>query len=384
MLYSEEKYIMKKIISAILCFVIALFTFVSCTDDVIGDIPEGLKPPVEKEKLTLNLHIICEDVTSKNAQITVAQRIADYTEEKYSTRVNIKYSYASTYEADLEQALNNGTADIVLLNSKSLADKLHEEKKLAELSAYISGNEYGMLNAKIASSLLKAYSTGDKIYSIPNNHVVGRYEYVVINRDIADFLAFGSEAQLKSINNDVAIADFENLVETNRALLEENNLMSSTDTVEKAVKKVFGNYEQKAEWEAKKAPQYACNVLSLPNSYDEIIGGIYSSFGIISTTKSVDRAMEILYAINTDVTLHNYLLYGIEETNYKPGENIGDPIVRITKEENESCAYYVNPLYTGDIFVSYYCVDLGWTKDVETFGNLQNHESVYVNPNANQ
>ncbi len=373
---------MKKTISALLCLIFAIFALVGCADDVIGEYLENYEKPAEKEKLSLNLHIICEDDTAKNAQITVAQRIADYTAGKYDTTVNVIYSYADDYEATVDKAISDGKADIVLINSKSMMDEFYENRYLADLTDYIVGDKYGTLNARIADALIDAYTTDilieenivQKLYCVPNNHVVGQYKYVIVNRDVAEFFYKGSPAELAKFNTQEAYESFKSLVSDpeNWNKLVDKGIVKSDDTVDSYVNIVYGMYQDKEVWESK---GFACNVLEKPNVDVE---AEFSAFGIMADTQNVERAMEILYAINTDATLHNYLLYGIAGTNYAFTEENGDTIVRENREDHKNSFYRMNPIYTGDIFGSYYCEELGWTKDAENYGTYQNKEAVYV------
>ncbi len=375
---------MKKLISFILCLSCAVFVLAGCSEDIIGEYLENYEKPVQKEKISINLHIICEDDTSKNAQITVAQRIADYTAGKYDTTVNVIYSYADDYEATLDKAISDKEADIVLINSKSMMDKLYEERYLADLTEYLAGNTYGTLNARIAKALLDAYKTEtlvnesieDRLYCVPNNHIVGQYKYIVVNRDVAEYFYKGSPAELAKFDNEEVYEDFKAIVSEpeNWNQLINKGLVEADASVDDYVNIVSGMYQNKAIWESR---GYACNILEMPAVDTD---NCFSAFGIIADTYNVDRAMEILYAVNTDETLHNYLLYGIVGTNYKlTGEN-NDTVVRESDEENKNSFYRINPLYAGDIFASYYCEELGWNKEAEIYGTTQNLEAVYLKP----
>ena len=101
---------------------------------------------------------------------------------------------------------------------------------------------------------------------------------------------------------------------------------------------------------------------------------VYSSaFGILAGTENKDRAMEIIYAINTDVELRNYLQYGVEYTNYTV---VDDLVVPTTDPDS---LYVMNLLYTGDVFNALYCEAEGfvkWNEDAKKFGELQNADSV--------
>ncbi len=372
---------MKKIISSILCLILAVVMLVGCSDDVIGAYIEKYPKPEEKEDISLNLYVICDDKTSDNAKVTVSQRIADYTSGKYDTTVNVVYSSASEYEGVVRTAIAAGKADIVLINSQSLMNELYTQSLLANLTEYIKGDTYGTLNARIATALLNAYAIDDQLYCVPNNHVIGEYTYLVVNRNMAEYFYMGSPSELASFDTVEEYASLKTLFETDGDLsgaqtiknqLLEAGLVTDLDInapIDSYVNIVTGMYEDKAAWEA---VGYACNVVSMPTvSLDN-----YSAYAILSNTVNVERAMEIVYALNTDETFHNYLQYGISGTNYMSYEE--GYVVRMSGENDKNSFYYMNPLYTGDIFASYYCEELGWDENAKYYGNLQNHEAVFV------
>lgn len=190
---------MKKFLSAILCLVLTILMLVSCGDKDIGSYIDKYEKPKVKEELTYNLYIICEDGTSSNAIKNVQRRIADYTgNSDMQTTLNVKYFTESEYESVVLNKKLDGTeaqADILLINSADLMDKLIEADRLADITQYINGNyEYAKLNAQIANSLMKGSliekldENGDvvlKNYCVPNNYVVGSYKYITIDSQVA-------------------------------------------------------------------------------------------------------------------------------------------------------------------------------------------------------
>ena len=84
--------------------------------------------------------------------------------------------------------------------------------------------------------------------------------------------------------------------------------------------------------------------------------------------------MEIVYAINTDENLHNYLTYGIIGTNYSFDASTNT--VTIHNDLSSNSNYFVNPLYTGDIFTSYFCEEYGWNLVAKNNAEIQNKEAI--------
>ncbi|MBQ7332998.1 MAG: hypothetical protein IJW38_01445, partial [Clostridia bacterium] len=179
---------MKKLLSMLVCLVLICGMLVSCDDDrVFGSfLPnyDDYEPEVE-EKLTLNLYIITDDVTAENAKDTVALNINLYTTRNYNTELKVHYLTAAKYQSKVTEEVNASDADsanIVLINSLSMMTNLIKSEKLADLTEYLKTDEYGALNVNIASALLEGAKINGKVYAIPNNHIVGEYEYLVIDK----------------------------------------------------------------------------------------------------------------------------------------------------------------------------------------------------------
>jgi len=373
---------MKKILSVLLCFVLALGCLVGCGEDIIGeyiDQYEGLITP-PKPHMSLNLYIICGAETTENAKVTVKQRIADYTENKYNTTVNVFYlsaeGYADAVGAKLAADSEN-RADIFLINSPEMMNSLMAGEHLADLTDFLQGKTYGTLNAQIAASLLDASAIMvggvDRYFCLPNNHVVGRYdsasdtvannesayEFLIINKKAAQCFYLGSQSQLDSFTS----------YESTEALRAEMDAHPELGYVSsECVEGVSGNYVDIAAY---KSAGYACNILKYPSA--TVTGAYSAAFGINSALSAdAERAMEILFAINTDTELRNYLQFGIQGTNYVFDDN--DAVVR---NSDGNSVYYMDPLYTGNVFTMYYCEELGWTEAAKNNADAQNRASVF-------
>ena len=257
---------MKKLLSAFLCIVMLALTLVSCAEDPIGDyLDEYDYVPTTIEELTLNLYIITDDATTENAKETVRQRIAQYTQDKYHTALNVKYVSAAEYASVVTTVTAEGAtdrADIVLVTSKPMFDELNGKNLLCDLTEYYGMNDFGKLNVQIASDLLNAsmipFDEAEgtyKLYTVPNNHVIGKYTYLVFSKEIArhyyveqDVSAYESIAELSASNLwlDLLLdgknpADYvkevvctaeerEALLEANYAILLEEFKVSDSDT----------------------------------------------------------------------------------------------------------------------------------------------------------
>ena len=220
---------------------------------------------------------------------------------------------------------------------------------------------YGKLNTIVAESLLDVAKSEGSFYVVPNNHVVGYYEYLLIDKATARDALNYSNTELLSYTTYEQTAEL-------RAKMAENGYDPDS-----CVKIVTGKYEDRALYTQ---AGYYCNIINCPQATEE---EVYSSaFAIGAGCEYPERAMEIIYAINTDEELRNTLQYGIKGTNYNLDGN--GNVVRVSDAEN---TYRMNPLYTGNLFLLYYCNEIGWTKDVADNGRLQNDASVpYTGPES--
>ena len=134
------------------------------------------------------------------------------------------------------------------------------------------------------------------------------------------------------------------------------------------VKVVSGDYSDKAIYEAE---GYICNVSSYPQvTEDEAFA---SSFAIVNGIQYPDRAMEILYLLNSDKYFRNLLQYGVEGVNYVKDNN-----GNIVSSLEGDGVYNMNMLYTGSAFLLYNSEM--WTKEMNDIGLAQNKESVVAIP----
>lgn len=353
---------MKKGIALILCLALFCTLLVGCNEDTIDQIKDYRKdydyePPVI-EDVVLDMYVIADNVTEYAAQ-TVVRQINQYTESVFKATLNIHYVPAASYNDTVMENLD--TADIVLINSKSMLDTLVMQDKLADLSSFVSTNQYGKLGVTIANALLDAARVGDNLYCIPNNHLVTPYKYVRINKSVISGTYNYSEPKLREVNTAEA-------VETLKEALAAKGAEAAT--VSDNVVLFDGRYEDKATWEAQ---GWIVNVLSVPAANDE--EAFTSAFGIIKSDIDADRSMQLIYAFTMDEYLHNLLQYGFKGTNYTE-EVDADGNVYVTRIKDGRNDYIMNPLYTGDIFGLSYCEELGITPAFKKNGALQNKDAV--------
>lgn len=357
---------MKRIISLLLCLVMMCTLLVGCGENEIGSYLENY-PETDKKvsDITLNMYVIVGEGTTQNAKETVQNIVKQYTYSKFKTNLVLNYVTEDAYEATVREAVkgdNTNGAHIVLVNSFDFMKELVDGGYTANLTPYLDSREYGRLGGEITESLMQASKiTNSKIngeiHSIPNDRVLGEYEYLVINKAVArDMLHYSNEI-LSSYKTD---EDIEVLIDEIEGL----GLDAS-----KYVYRKSGAYELKAEIEAE---GNFCNVTKYPTVDEDV--AFSSAFVIVNRDKNyVDRAMEILYELHNpdDHYFRNLLQYGVEITNYLVDEK--GNVVSFTEGDN---VYNMNPIYTGNLFYALYSEAKGWNVTVKNNGKLQNDESV--------
>ena len=350
---------MKKLLLFILCLSLACGMMVSCSEDEIGSyLPNYDYKPEVKEELTLNLYLITNPETDKNAMDTVSQMISQYTEREFKAKLNVTYLTADEYYEKVSAAVDadgNTGANIVLITSPAMMNDFISRGKIAILNKYFESDEFGSLNVSIPEALLEEATLEGNIVAVPNNRIIGEYEYLVINKDVAIIKNYGVPSEVASYTS---LEDASELIDT----LTKNGYNASD-----YIYTCRGGYALKAELEAQ--GNY-CNVVTYPTADNVTAFG--SAFAVINRGENYnERAMQIIYAINTDTYLRNLLQYGVFGTNYTLDDD--GNVISVKSGVN---VYSMNPEYTGNVFKLYYSPEIGWTKTVADNGMLQNDQSV--------
>lgn len=348
---------MKKILALFLFFVLSSGMLISCGNDFE---PGAYLPNYDYkeevvEDLTINICLITDNATTENAKNTVAQMVNQYTQTQFHTTVNVKFFTEDEYAAGIANDVNSGSANIILITSDTMLNDLVGKGKIAILNQYYLSDKYGTLNVQIPEALLDASYLGNNIVTVPNNRIIGEYEYLVINKEVAIQKNYGVPSEVaayKTLEDAKALMD----------VMTENGYNASD-----YVYTVKGDYALKATLEA--AGNY-CNVITYPTVTSAF--AFSSAFAVVNKDEvHNERAMQIIYEINSNSYLRNLLQYGVKGTNYTVDEN-GD-IIRVKEGDN---VYFMNPAYTGDMFKLDYCSEIGWNAVVANNGARQNEESV--------
>lgn len=394
---------MKKIICILLCIAMCCFVLVGCADETIGadlDLEDYQYVPEVREAVELDFYIIVGEGTTDHAISTVERMINSRLADLYNTTLDIHYVTESEYVDTVVAAASasgEDRADIVLIAGYDMFNTLYSNQSLVNLNAFYSSKEFGKLatNRMILSPLLQASVVQEQVggktvsvkYVVPNNHVVGSYEYIMVHRKMAEFLGYTLDDidLMTSMDSEVLLALQQRVIDESTALTE-----AGYNPDECVVHVAEAGYSLRNDYIAN---GYICNVASAPVVDAE--EAHISSFGIVKRegddgsgkyTEHYTRCMEVIYAINTDDGVRNLLQYGVENTNYFVDEdNSTSDGITVTLSTDESSVYNMSIIYTGPLFNAYYCDALGWNAEVEAAGRAQNSDSsLFTSPVVGQ
>lgn len=379
---------MKRIFSVLLCLLLVGTMLVGCGDNSLDEFQThrneyDYKPEVIPD-LTLTIYVPTDDRTTTTAMEDVQRQINQYTVAQYHTTLNIVYvntkteGFRTDYKTTALAAAKNPerSVNIMLVNDYDMAKELYDNDMLVELGAFLDTTTYGYLNVDIASALLDAAKMEDGMWWLPNNHVIGNsgfdhetaYEYVVIRRDVVEQVFNYPYSEL--LGCDTAQEVQELRAGLNEVIENNDRLAEYKDKVDELVFLETGNYIQK---QAREKQGYVCNVYAAPSA--KIQATAASAFVILKDESITDdagnaladgvyadRAMRIIYELNRNTYLHNLFLYGIANSNYTVADTFeGKSVVERVTNNN---SYYMDPLYTGNIFTSFYCIEAGYMPEV--------------------
>ena len=399
---------MKKLLSLLLCIILVSFSLVSCGQDIIGEYLShyNTDTTTDDQIEKLNFYIITGSGTSAEAKITVPQNINTYLKEKYEIELNIKYYTEEEYAAALGTAMQTANEaerpDIILINSYDLY--VANKDQLVSLNGYYSSREYRSINTIVDPALLAVSAEADEsgepvYYTVPNNHVIGEYKYVVIDISMARDILHFSTAEIEAMNTEESVEPLKAAIAeyyTTQLGASESELPA---LIEKHVSIVSGNYaaKQLLEYGVEKASditegalkKYCVNINTYPITTKE--EAHLSAFAIVKHLndegnnteeqqavfdKHYNKCMKIIYALNTDAQLKNMLQYGYVNTNYK--------FIKNDKNENtdyiqlifgDAVTYEMNNIYTGNIYISYFCEENAWNEQVLSDIKKQNGDA---------
>ena len=398
---------MKKLLSLMLCIVLVCLALVGCSEDVIGEyLPNYQTGGVTDDQIEkLNFYIITGENTSSDAIITVPQNINTYLKEKYHIELNIEYltefstenqekPYADMVYDAMNTTVEDNRPDIVLINSADMFDKLYADNELLALNTapfdFYNG-DFRSLNKTVDPSLLAASLIDNAYYTVPNNHVIGHYEYIVIDKTMARDILHFSPDELADMTTE------ESLEELKNAIIAYDSTLDVNDYVKVITDGYYTDYEtlqyvNLQSGETSKSKVNFVNIKAYPNATKE--QAFLSAFAIVKhldddgdptkyseekvalLNKHYTKCMKIIYALNNDAEFKNMLQYGYVGTNYSFVTNEKNENTNyITLNTNKTVRYEMNNIHTGDPFISYYCESISWNETIHNNWLRQNADA---------
>lgn len=454
----------KKLLCLLLCLVSVLtLSFSGCGEEDDDSLNEEASA---RQAVSINMLLISEEKISAETEALVEEAFNELTQAKFTTKVDLVFLTEDEYFEVLDEKLiaaaeykeNAALTDIVLpglsaeetgeveettaetivnelgqrllkypdidehqidiifLAGKDLLVKYASEGKLKSLDTNLNATSK-ILKDYIYPSFLEQVVYEKNTYAIPNNHLIGEYTYLLVNKELAekyyiDVTKISSFADCEDLiteigTNEVGIpavleyADPANmhywLGGDDVAILASELPADATAGTMTKMRSAFeitsfkkhmllmqrckdngwfaedpanaekfgvaimnGGYELRDKY----SDDYKVVVLSYPMLSDEVL--YESMFAVTSYTANFERAMEIITYINTDVDAKNILQYGVEDIHYEFDED--DNFVIISDD------YKMNNLYTGNSFLAYATEEMG--ADIWDNAKAANRESV--------
>ena len=456
----------KKLLCILLCFVAVLtLAFSGCGEDKTDDSTN--EEASARKAVTINMMLISDKEVSAETEALVEEAFNELTQAKYTTKVDFVFLSEEEYFTVLDEKLaaaaeykeTEGLLDITLPG----LEISEETEEVVETTAETIVNELGQRLLKYPDvkehqidiiflegrDRLVQYATEGKIksldtnlnstskvlkdyiypsfleqviyekntYAIPNNHLIGEYTYLLVNKELAekyyiDVTKIKSFADCKDLiveigTNEAGItAVLEYADPTNMhywlggddmAIIASELPADATAGTMTKMKSVFeiksftehmllmktcedngwfaedpANAEKfgvaimngGAEIGENYGDDYEVVVLSYPSLVDETV--YESMFAVSSYTADFDRAMEIITFINTDKDAKNILQYGVEDVHYEFDDD--GNFVSLNDD------YVMNNLYTGNSFLAYTTEDM--PTDAWDNAKIANRDSV--------
>lgn len=480
----------RRILALMLCLVTLMTMLVGCGEDEITDEDLNKEQSV-RTAVSLNMWVVTENKISEETEALIEEAFNTITKSRFTTYVDLIFCTESEYTAALdarfeaikaaEQAaieeeqrkkeearslkaagittvaqttvedttvvteeativndygvvelkypeIPEEQIDIVLVLGRERLEYLVENAYLEDLDDEISETGTSKaLNDYIHPVLINHTKIDGSTYAIPNNHIIGEYTYLLVNKEMAekyyiheasisdfkdcltlieDIKANESIAPVKAPFDDYLTyfwgEDIENDgfsvlastytlsmkqvgVKLQKATTPSNGKMNVTDVFStkyaehlvRMKKYEEGGYFAKTEDEAfgvgivtgdyalrfQYEDDYIVKAIKTPIATES---DVFNSFFAVSTfTANIKRSMEIITLLNTTSELRNLLQYGVEGVHYVLNDD--------GKVERLNNDYMMDINKTGNVFMAY--PEEGMDINAWEYGKLQNSEA---------
>ncbi len=299
-------------------------------------------------------------------------------------------------------AVNEDQFDIFLITDYNMYLSLADRDALSELDTSLAGSSK-VLRSYINSVFFETAKFNGTTYAIPNNHGLGEYKYLLLNKELIEKYSYDADTFGSSVAKDGNISSLEEFIrdiERYEDLSAVTPLLSwvepagmyywsldgswsvlssmvkSNDTFSTlgSINSIFKNNAYKSNFKLMKAFEEDGLIAEDPAACENFAVGVVScdldqlaayeenyyvytyeapmitqedvfagAFAVSSYTENLDRAMEVITALNTDVRLRDILQYGAPDIHFEYNED--EQVVRLNDD------YTMNPLHTGNTFV---------------------------------
>lgn len=299
-------------------------------------------------------------------------------------------------------AIPEDQIDIVLVRGKEMLESLVDAGRLTRLDAEIGSTGASKSLTDYISPMLFSYTkVSGGCYGIPNNHIIGEYTYLMVNREMAEkyyihedsindvkdvydfiedikqketiapvkapydpyqvyfwdaensspeFSLLASNYPLSArqegskANSKLGVRDVFSISQYTEHMLRmkkytDGGYFAKTDSEDFGVAVMTGDYGLRYDYEDK----YIVKALRGPIADEK---DVYESFFAVSAyTGNLTRSMEVITLLNTTDTIRNILQYGVRGVHYDLDDD-----GRLHRLNND---YMMNINYTGNVFMAY-------------------------------
>lgn len=300
-------------------------------------------------------------------------------------------------------AVSQYQMDIFLITDYTDYVEYIEREALSDLTTTLKGTSK-VLNSYIYPHFLTAANYNGATYAVPNNHGLGEFKYLLLNKElIADYnydadtlakavLSAGNLSGVEEFINDILKYEEDDTVTPLLSWTDPAGMyywsddgewsvlasgFGSTPTYNQSssIGSIFKNNTYKTNFKLMKSFEEAGAISSDPENCENFAVGVIEgtasdvaayeedyyiytydypkatqedlfagAFAISSYTANFDRAMEVIVALNTVPELRDILQYGVEGTHFEYNED--GTVTRLNDD------YTMNILYTGNVYMA--------------------------------
>ncbi len=385
--------------------------------------------PTDEYDETIKTHIEETNIrVEKEEQEALERRKAEREAAKRGETLPPLEEVEDEYESTLDLIVNSGAGyphveknqiDIFLVRGYEDYRFYSDNFYVNALDEEINGTSK-ILKSYIYPSFFEAAKVDGVTYAVPNNHVLGEYTYLLVNKELATKYGY-SERDLMTITNcqqyiEKVAAGEEGVtpvwgditpsfmqywsgqsadtfsVLASRVLADQTIDAVKLENVFDITNFVDATYLQKLYTEkgyistAESVDKFGVGLVkATPDVIEELYADDYyvnihqnpegnlddycqSMFAVSIFTQSTSRSMEIITMLNTNEELRTILQYGVEDTHWKKDELDNSIIVSLSED------YNMNIADTGNVYMTYpdYGVPMDWSAS-----KTQNLDSYY-------